>query len=76
MASGPDILTKIIFNGFVNVEVSEFEGSLFIEVFHVDDEDRDRRTFHLEPDEVDLFIATLNLYKNRILKGRTQKGIE
>lgn len=64
----PDLLTKLIFNDTVIVECSsDYENSIMIEISKKGDQEQDKRTFHLEPDEVDLFIAALNLYKNRII---------
>lgn len=64
--------TKLTFNQDTVVEVSsDYVDSVMISVSIVtDDTDLKHRILMLEPDEIDLFIATLNLYKNRILGGR------
>ena len=72
----PDLKTKLIFNGSVIVDVSaDYKDSVFIEVYDKEDEDNDLKfkSFFLEPDEVDLFISILTLYKNRILNGRKDR---
>ncbi|WP_419961807.1 hypothetical protein [Psychrobacillus sp. BM2] len=68
----PDLATKLIFNQTTIVEVSsDYVDTVMISVsIHSDDTDLKHRTFQLEPDEIDLFVATLNLYKNRIIGGR------
>lgn len=68
----PDIVTKLTFNQSTIVEVSsDYVDSVMISVsIDSDTSDLDHRSFTLEPDEIDLFIATLNLYKNRIIGGR------
>lgn len=73
----PDLLTKLIFNNSVIVEVSSnYVDSVMITVSdHRDDTDLKHRTFQLETDEIDLFISTLNLYKNRIINGQNKKPL-
>lgn len=67
----PDLVTKLIFNTSVTVEfTSDYVDSVMITVSDRDDTERQMRTFHLEPDEIDLFVSTLNVYKNRVLGGR------
>lgn len=72
MSLEPDILTRLVFNDIVVVQISSdyVEDDLWLEIFNKNDQERERRSVHLEPDEVDLLISALNLYKNRILKGR------
>jgi len=66
----PDLLTQLIFNGSVVVKVSsDYDDSVMVNVSNIGDSEHDSKSFQLEPDEIDLFIATLNLYKNRILNG-------
>lgn len=72
----PDLKTKLIFNATVIVDISaDYKDSVFIEVYDKEDEDNDLKfkSFFLEPDEVDLFISILTLYKNRILNGRKDR---
>jgi hypothetical protein len=65
-----DLVTRFKFNDSVTVEVSsDYEDSLMVEVKNVEDPEDGGRTFHLSPDEVDLFVASLNLYKNRITRS-------
>ena len=72
----PDLVTKLIFNNNVIVEVSsDYEESLMITVSNVDDSEHSQRTFLLNPDEIDLFVSTLNLYKNRIINGQNKKPL-
>lgn len=73
----PDLSTKLTFNQNTVVEVSsDYVDSVMVTVSDVtDNTDLKNRTFQLEPDEIDLFVATLNLYKNRILNGRNKGGL-
>jgi len=72
----PDLVTKLIFNNNVSVEVSsDYEESLMITVSNVDDSEHSQRTFLLNPDEIELFVSTLNLYKNRIINGQNKKPL-
>jgi hypothetical protein len=65
-----EFLTRFIFNETVIVEIStDYVDSVMVEVMDITDPEDGGRSFHLEPDEVDLMIAALNLYKNRIEKG-------
>ncbi|QFF98801.1 hypothetical protein PB01_08120 [Psychrobacillus glaciei] len=67
----PDLVTKLIFNTTVLVEFSsDYVDTVMVKVYDHDDEEQQERVFQLEIDEIDLFIATLNLYKNRIAGGR------
>ncbi|WP_391119400.1 hypothetical protein [Psychrobacillus sp. L3] len=67
----PDLVTKLIFNTTVFVEFSsDYVDTVMVKVYDHDDEEYQERTFQLEIDEIDLFISTLNLYKNRIAGGR------
>ncbi|MGE7667397.1 hypothetical protein ACQKMN_16985 [Ureibacillus composti] len=68
----PDLLTKLIFNNNVVIEVSsDYESHVMFNVYNTDDEHESaHRGFLVEPDEIDLLISTLNLYKHRILNGR------
>lgn len=68
----PDLSTKLTFYNNTVVEISsDYVSTVIVEVSTAsDDTDLKHRTFQMEPDEIDLFIATLNLYKNRILGGR------
>jgi len=68
----PDLVTKLTFNDSVVVEVSsDYTNAVMVTASLVtDDTDLDHRTFQMEPDEVDLFVLALNLYKNRLLGGR------
>ena len=73
----PDLRTKLIYNGTTTVDITaDYKDSVWVQVYDVDDADDDARyrSFMLEPDEVDLFISVLTLYKNRILSGRKEKG--
>lgn len=72
----PDIVTKLILNKSVIVEVSsDYEDSVMITVSNVDDSEHSQRTFLLNPDEIELFVSTLNLYKNRIKNGQNKKPL-
>ena len=64
----PDVVTKLILNNSVIVEVSsDYEDSVMITISdQEDDTDLKHRTCQLKPDEIDLFISILTLYKNRI----------
>ena len=68
----PDLLTKLIFNNSVVVEVSsDYESHVMVDVYNTSDtKEIERRGFLVEPDEIDLLIGVLNLYKNRVLAGR------
>lgn len=67
----PDLVTKLIFNNSVIVEFSsDYVDSVMVTVSNYDDEERQKRIFMLEADEIDLFVSTLILYKNRIQGGR------
>ena len=70
----PDLLTKLIFNNSVVVEVSsDYESHVMVDVYNTSDtKEIERRGFLVEPDEIDLLINVLNLYKGRILAGRKQ----
>lgn len=72
-----DFSTKFLFNQNTVVEISsDYVDSVMVEVSLVtDNTDLDHRTFQLEADEVDLFIATLQLYKKRILEGKNKGGL-
>jgi hypothetical protein len=64
----PDLLTRLVFDDTIIVEISSnYTHSVMVEVRRTDDPEDAGRQFHLAPDEVDLFINTLTLYKNRIL---------
>jgi len=66
----PDILTRFEFNNTVIVEIqSDYTDSVMVEVFNNGDSEHERRSFQVTPDELDVFIAALNLYKNRIRGG-------
>lgn len=72
----PDLLTRFEFNGTVIVQLSsDYVNSLMVEVFNTNDPEDGGRPFHLHPDEIDLFISALNLYKDRIMnpKGRNER---
>ena len=68
----PDLLTKLIFNNSVVIEVSsDYESHVMVDVYNTSDtKEIERRGFLVEPDEIDLLISVLNLYKNRVLAGR------
>ena len=68
----PDLLTKLIFNNSVVIEVSsDYESHVMVDVYNTSDtKEIERRGFLVEPDEIDLLISVLNLYKSRILAGR------
>lgn len=68
----PDLSTKLTFNQTTVVEVSsDYEDSVMVEVSLVtDDSEHQHRTFQLDVDEIELFVATLNLYKNHIVKNK------
>lgn len=67
----PDLVTTLIFNDSVIVKFSsDYKDSVMVNVRLKTDPEHKERSFHLEPDEIDLFISTLNLYKNRIAGGR------
>lgn len=68
----PDLLTKLIFNNSVVIEVSsDYESHVMVDVYNTSDtKEIERRGFLVEPDEIDLLINVLNLYKGRILAGR------
>jgi hypothetical protein len=71
-----DFLTRFVFNDSAIVEFSsDYKTTLMVEVMDTDDPEDGGRQFHLEPDEIDLFISTLTLYKNRLLspQKRSQK---
>lgn len=66
----PDFVTKFIFNDTVIVEISsDYDETTMIKISDVGDHPDDCKAMHLEPDEIDLFISALTLYKNRILGG-------
>lgn len=72
----PDLETKLIMGGSFVIEISsDYVDSVMIQVYDIDEPELDRKCFMLEPDEVDVFISILNLYKNRIGK-RSLKRIE
>jgi hypothetical protein len=67
----PDFLTSFVLNNTVVVKISsDYDRDAMIEVMDIDDDHKQKRLFFLEPDEIDLFIATLTMFKNRILNGR------
>jgi hypothetical protein len=66
----PDLLTRFVFNDTVIVEVSQGTDTVMVEVLNVNDPGDGGRTFHLLSDEIDLFINTLSLYKNRIMNPK------
>jgi hypothetical protein len=67
----PDLVTQFVFNDTVVVEVSSsYTHSVMVEVMNTNDPEDGGRVFHLEPDEVDLFISTLTLYKNRLINRK------
>lgn len=64
-----DLVTCFVFDGHEIVEISSaYEDSVLIEVKNANNPKDDGRKFELRPDEIDIFTAALNLYKNRILK--------
>jgi hypothetical protein len=70
----PDLVTRFIFNDSVIVELtSDYAGYVMVEVMNHNDPEDGGRTFQLSPDEIDLFISTLTLYKNRILNPKEKK---
>lgn len=73
----PNLSTKFIFNQSTVVEVSsDYVDSVMVEVSDVtDDTDLKHRSFQMTPDAIDLFIATLQLYKNRILEVENKGGL-
>jgi hypothetical protein len=67
----PDLVTQFVFNDTVVVEVSSnYIHSVMVEVRRIDDSEDEGGQFHLNPDEVDLFISTLTLYKNRLINRK------
>jgi len=49
------------------VEVSsDYEDSVMVKMKEIDDQENQERTVHLQPDEIELLISSLNLYKGRI----------
>jgi hypothetical protein len=67
----PDLLTRLVFNDSVAVEISsDYKNSVMVEVVRTNDPEDEGRQFHLEPDEIDLFVAALNLYKKRLEERR------
>jgi len=72
--SHPDLETKFIFRGETFISISsDYVDTVTISLYNSEDKnDLDYRTAQIEPDEIDLLISTLNLYKNRILKGRKE----
>jgi hypothetical protein len=65
-----DLFTRFIFNNHVIVDISsDYVDSVMVEVSGITDPENSSRSFQLEPDEIDLFIQTLTLFKNRIKQG-------
>ncbi|MED1205870.1 hypothetical protein [Heyndrickxia acidicola] len=52
------------------LEISTDEGEAMICIFNTDDPEPQARCFHLDPNEIDLFIATLTFCKKKIEKER------
>lgn len=78
----PDLLTRFEFGkkAYVEdttiVEISADNKDAMILVKESTDDENQGRTFFLEPDEIDLFISVLTLYKNKILNPKRRNDDE
>lgn len=68
------LVTELVFNSSVVVEVSaDCEGAV-IYISNVGDEDNQVRSVCLEADEIEVLIGVLSFYKNRLNKKRAISG--
>lgn len=76
--NNPELYTRFVFGKRIGSTIVEFSTSETKNLLHIhtreEEEHEDAGSYlFLDPQEIDLFIATLNLYKHKIMNPRKEE---